>query len=136
MQIDNEKLLTFAGASLAGAVSCATCWAWRALSARSLRRPWAHAAVHWSLGLVFGLGASLAAEWQWECDPVGKMLAGLTIGVVIGLFGPRWVVSVAVSAASEIQAYREYARNRRSRGSSSAVPNKSDSSDDTDTPDR
>ena len=136
MVLDHDKLLAFGGASLAGAVSCATCWAWRALSARSLRRPWAHAAVHWSLGLVFGLGASLAAEWQWECDHVGKILSGLVMGVVIGLFGPRWVVSVAVSAASEIQAYREYARNRRSHGSSIGAPNRSDSSDGTDTTDQ
>ena len=136
MILDLDKLAAFGGASAAGALVCVTCWAWRSLAARTVRRPYANAFVHSSLGLTFGLGASLSVELYWECNVAGKVLAGLVAGALIGLFGPRWAVEMAVRLAAEYQSYREWNRERLNHGLRPRANDNSDSCDDTDTEDR
>lgn len=92
MAIDPDKLLIFAGAGLAGAVASVTCWGWRSLSLRSVRRPIVSCMVHLSLGAVFGLAASLGVELKWSCEPSGILLSAILSGLAVGLFGPDAVL--------------------------------------------
>lgn len=96
-QLSSDKLIAYAIATTAGALASVSCWGWRSLSQRSLRRPLASVCVHSSLGAVSGLALSLAVEMAWECNLPGKVMVAILAGAIVSIWGPDVLIRVVVT---------------------------------------
>ena len=108
-----ETLIAIAAGAGFGAVSSVTCWSHQSLPQRHIRRPLASVCVYSSLGLVFGCGASLAAEIWLRWGPLSTALAGLVAGAAVGMVGP---VNALRLALAELLIYLDFRRSRPSDG--------------------